>query len=311
LQAQFTTLFRFTMPTPVEEITLPPDTPRQRLSDFRGLQWLPTRQGLKKAIKQGRVLVDGQPAQTGTWLSAGQKITVLAPEKEAPKKIFKLELRVLFEDEQLAVIWKPAGFPTSGNYFKTIENALPHNLKSSAAPDALPQPRPTHRLDAPTTGLLLVAKTARARVALGRAFSSGKIHKKYCAIIKKTLNPKRGELCTSVDGKEALTHYEVSERVPALKWGEVSKVWLWPKTGRTHQLRIQLAEAGCPIIGDKIHDPESTIAHKGLMLSAVGLSFLHPLTQERFEIEETPPHKFTAFLQREARRVQLAHEKDD
>lgn len=296
--------------TIVEEITLPPETLRQRLSDFRGLQWLPTRQGLKKAIKQGRVLVDGQPAETSTWLLAGQKITVLAPEKPATKKFFQLELKVLFEDEHLAVVWKPAGFPTSGNYFKTIENALPHNLASSSALDALPQPRPAHRLDAPTTGLLLVAKTARARVALGEAFSAGQIQKKYCAIVKKALTPQAGELNTPVDQKEALTRYEIAERVPALKWGEVSKVWLWPQTGRTHQLRIHLAEAGCPIIGDKEHDAESTITHKGLMLSAVGLSFRHPITQKKIELEEEPPHKFTAFLQREARRVALASKKN-
>jgi RluA family pseudouridine synthase len=298
-------------PAIVEEITLPPETNRQRLSDFRGLQWLPTRQGLKKAIKQGRVLVDGQLAKTGTWLSAGQKITVLASENKNVKKVFELNLKVLFEDNDIAVVWKPAGFPTSGNYFKTIENALPHNLMPSNAPDSLPQPRPVHRLDAPTTGLLLIAKTAGARISFGEAFMQKKIEKKYCAIVKKTLSPERGALTTPVADKAAYTDYEVAERTPALKWGEVSKLWLWPKTGRTHQLRIQLAEAGCPIIGDKLHDTESTITHKGLMLSAIGLSFAHPLTGEKVTLEEDPPHKFIAFLQREARRVALAHKKEE
>jgi 23S rRNA-/tRNA-specific pseudouridylate synthase len=85
-----------------------------------------------------------------------------------PKKVFKLKLEVLLQDEYLAIVNKPSGIPTSGNYFRTVENALPYNLSPSTQIDALPHPRPVHRLDNPTSGLLLIAKTRTAQTILSR-----------------------------------------------------------------------------------------------------------------------------------------------
>ena len=117
----------------------------------------PSKNGVKKAFKNELILLNGKIALSGEWLTEGDKIEVKAQDLGS-FKIFPLKFEVLFEDEFMAVIHKPAGFPVSGNYYKTIQNALPYNLSISNQEDALMLPRPVHRLDKLTSGLLLVAK---------------------------------------------------------------------------------------------------------------------------------------------------------
>ena len=133
----------------------------------------PSKNGVKKAFKNELILLNGKIALSGEWLAEGDKIEVKAQDLGS-FKIFPLKLGVLFEDEFMAVIHKPAGFPVSGNYYKTIQNALPYNLSISNQEDALMLPRPVHRLDKLTSGLLLVAKTRSAQINLGRQFETQK-----------------------------------------------------------------------------------------------------------------------------------------
>ena len=126
-----------------------------RLSDYAiGIfPQIPSRKGLKKAIKNGQVYIDGLQANTGNWVETGQKIELVALDRKPPK-IYPLDLPIIYEDDQLAVIQKPAGIVVSGNQFHTIQNALLHNLAPSKAIDAFQLPRPVHRLDHATSGLL-------------------------------------------------------------------------------------------------------------------------------------------------------------
>lgn len=275
-----------------------------RLSDYAvGIfPQIPSRKGIKKAIKAGAIFLNGRRGNTGDWITTGQKIELVALDKK-PSKIYKLELPVIFEDEQLAVIHKPAGIIVSGNQFHTIQNALLHNLKISKAVDAFKLPRPVHRLDHATSGLLLIAKTTNANIHLSQQFEQKTIQKKYQAVVMGKLATTTGIIKESIDGKTAITKYEVQQISPSLKTAYLSLLNLYPLTGRTHQLRIHLANLGHPILGDKLyHGDKPLLARKGMFLSAVELIFLHPLTEERMNFRIDAPNKFRYRLEQEERR---------
>ena len=220
--------------------------------------------------------------------------------------MFPLKLEVLFEDEFMAVIHKPAGFPVSGNYYKTIQNALPYNLSVSKEVDALFLPRPVHRLDKLTSGLLLVAKTRSAQINLGLQFETQQISKRYVALVKGKLKGE-GVFDSSIDQQKAKTFYKSVRVEQSLSYNHVSLVELQPITGRTHQLRIHMAEIGHPIVGDAVHDFEKVLKGKGLFLTACKVSFIHPVSLLNQTFEISLPSKFDAFLKREKRRWKKFH----
>lgn len=251
---------------------------------------IPTRSGIKKAIKRGELLLNGRPAKTSDWIEEGQKLELLQPEKPI-HKTFKLRLPVIFEDEFLAVINKPAGFPTSGNYFKTIENALPLNLKTSAEIDALPSPLPAHRLDNPTAGLLICAKTRNCLSAMHQAFDKKEIQKEYTALVHGT-TPEIDTFDEPIEGKEARTKMKRLD-LYEIRGEDYSLVRLFPETGRTHQLRIHLASAGHPIVQDELYGKASEFfKNKNLFLLATGLNFEHPIAKKRIKLQLPLPKRF-------------------
>jgi RluA family pseudouridine synthase len=282
---------------------VPDEIDEIRLYDYAAIIFptIPSRKAIKKAIIRGEILVDNQLSTTGWWVKAGQKIELLESNINPPKE-YHFKLEVVYEDEYFAVINKPAGITVSGNQFKTIQNALIGNIKISTAQDALRWSKPVHRLDNPTSGLLLVAKTASALVKLGQQFESKSIQKKYATIvIGKT--PENGVIDFEIDGLIAITDYKRNSFVPSLKNEFLSLLELSPKTGRTHQIRIHLSKLGFPIMGDKLYGKEDEVLKgKGLFLSAIGLELNHPITNELLKIEIPLPHKFTSLLERENRR---------
>lgn len=231
----------------------------------------------------------------------GQVIELLETPQSQPK-IFELQLEVLFEDNFMAAIHKPAGFSVSGNAYKTIYNALPFNLKKSTESDALPWPTPLHRLDNQTSGILLIAKTKTAQIALGNQFENHTIQKKYCAVvIGETLS--NGKIKTPIEDKIAETGFEIVTVVNSLRYEHLSLLNVFPKTGRTHQIRIHLASINHPIFGDKLYLEEKMLHKgKGLFLCANEISFLHPKTSEEINLKIEIPHKFESLLLREQRR---------
>jgi RluA family pseudouridine synthase len=287
----------------IEHHIVPEGTSKQRLSDYLigVFKTIPTRKGIKKAIKKGSVRVNGEIQNTAHWIESGQIIELLDIEK-TPQKIFPLEFPVLFEDNYLAIINKPAGYVVSGNLYQTIENALPHHLTPSNQLDALKNYRAVHRLDALTSGLLLIAKTRIARVKLGKLFEERNIQKTYQAlVIGKT--PTDGTIQIPVDDKPSLSEFKTLKQVRSLRNDWLSLLELYPKTGRTHQLRIHLSNIGFPILGDKIYGKEGEILkHKGLFLCATRLEFEHPFTKEKIDLRIESPNKFRLMLEREQRR---------
>ncbi|WP_008638883.1 RluA family pseudouridine synthase [Bizionia argentinensis] len=205
------------------------------------------------------------------------------------KLIFHLD--VLFEDEYLAAIHKPAGILVSGNNFKTIANALFQNLKRSNLPDAT-IPKPVHRLDFATTGILLVGKTESSIRALNKLFENREIKKTYYAISIGDMEV-NGKITSEIDGKESQSNYTVCESVASPRFGKLNLLKLEPETGRRHQLRKHLSHIGNPILGDKDYGIDNLILNgKGLYLHAYSLKFIHPFTNEETYLIDPFPTRF-------------------
>jgi len=282
---------------------VPEDIHSVRLSDYARTAFpsIPSRKGIAKAIKRGEIWLNEKRANSGDWVEAGQILTLVDLQQRAPKE-YHLQLEVVFEDEFLAVINKPPGIEVSGNKFKTVENALSGNLKPSSLPDALPWPRPVHRLDYSTSGLLLVAKTAGAQVFLGRQFETQQVHKRYCAVAMGLL-AEPGEVSEPIDGLPAHSTYSIVKTVPSLKSGHLTQVDLFPTTGRTHQLRIHMATIGHPLVGDqKYGEAGNILKGKGLFLAAIELRFQHPAELREIVCAIEPPYKFESLMKREETR---------
>jgi len=252
---------------------------------------VPTKSGIKKAIKKGLILIDGAPANTAKFIHGGECIELFENRDETQFKRLELSLDVLFEDEYLAIIYKPAGILVSGNKFVTIANALIQNLQKSKQKDAV-KPQPIHRLDYPTSGILLVGKTSSSIIALSQLFETKEIQKTYHAITVGKMNTK-GSINTSIHNKISVTEYEVLDTTPSTRFKVLNLVQLAPKTGRKHQLRIHLSSIGNQILGDKEYGNKDLILKgNGLYLHASTLEFTHPFSKKSISINKELPQKF-------------------
>lgn len=250
---------------------------------------IPTKSALKKAIKKKLVFVNGKVASTASFIKEGDRIEYHCPIKNNDTRL-KLALDVLYEDDYLAVINKPAGILVSGNGFKNIANALGQNLKTSTALDTV-WPKPVHRLDYATTGLLLVGKTSSAIVALNQLFEEKRICKTYYAVTIGSMKL-RGTIDASIDEKEAISFYQVLKTLPSKRFGSLNLVKLNPTTGRRHQLRKHLLSIGNPILGDATYFLDDLVLKgRGLYLHAQSLVFMHPILNEEIHITSNLPKK--------------------
>lgn len=250
-----------------------------------------TKSALKKAIKKKLILVDGKLGDTSTYIYGNEIITLQSSEEKPNQRQFILKLEVVFEDDFMAILNKPAGILVSGNSFKTIANALEQNLKKSSQLDAV-MPQPVHRLDYATTGLLLVGKTSTSILALNKLFEHKQVAKTYFASTIGKME-KKGTTTFSVDGKEAFSNFEVLETIVSERFQRLNLVKLLPETGRRHQLRKHLSELGNPILGDVTYGKEGLVLKgKGLYLHAFSLEFIHPFTKEKMRFEKELPTRF-------------------
>nr|WP_276169214.1 RluA family pseudouridine synthase [Zobellia alginiliquefaciens] len=253
---------------------------------------VPTKSAWKKVLNKNLVTVNDTIANTATFIKGGETISLLKPLEPKTRKKLIFELKVIFEDEHLAIIHKPAGILVSGNSFKTIANALPQNLKPSCLVDAT-TPQPVHRLDYATTGLLLIGKTASSIRKLNLLFENKKIQKIYYAVTIGEMELS-GKISSEIDGKNSESLYAVIHSVASEKYGLLNLVKIDPKTGRRHQLRKHLASIGNPILGDQTYGKEGFILKgKGLYLHAYSLEFTHPFTAEQIHVKDNLPKRFT------------------
>lgn len=277
----------------VESHSVPPQEKPIRLQEYAvGIfNTVSTKSGIKKALKKKLVLVDGNIATTALFIHGGERIDLYQPETKTILKKLILPLQVLFEDEYLAIIYKPAGILVSGNKFATIANALPQNLQKSKQSDAV-RPQPVHRLDYPTSGVLLIGKTSSAITALGKLFENKEIQKTYHAITIGKMG-QRSVINFPIDKKVAHSEFEVLASVKSERFSILNLIKLLPKTGRKHQLRIHLSKINHQILGDKDYgNKELILKGNGLYLHASTLEFEHPFSKKKISITTTLPKKF-------------------
>ena len=273
----------------------------------------------KRACRRKMVRVDGAVGKCILRVAPGASVELVQRVAAGPAAGVGRRARdadplaVAYEDDHLAIVVKPAGMPIQGRYGATgAREKFAGSLVPSRRADAQPlwRPQHVHRLDAPTSGLLVVAKTGAALRTLSACFAARLVRKKYVAIVAGALPPaaRPSTIDAPLSGKHARTRWRCVASYPSLKFGSVSWLELWPHTGRTHQLRRHCAEAlGRPILGDAKHWPtdgswprEET--GQGLFLSAVELELPHPATGAALRVKVAPPPKFEKFVAREAER---------
>lgn len=259
----------------------------------QGFPILGSKTAAKKAIQNGQVLVNDVTTTITDFVRNGDFIQLQKIDnKPVSKSKFDLEIPVVFEDEHLIIVDKPGGIAVNGNRNKTVENAVIGLAQISAETDALPAPTAVHRLDVPTKGLVILAKTKTALIGLNKAFQKGQVQKIYFAVVHGQ-TPEKGSIDTPIDGKESKTEFTQIKTVSARGSGRLTLVKLKPITGRTHQLRIHLQRIGHLVLGDKQYaGQQKTLLKKGLFLCACQLRFEHPVTRKTLQIEIPVPKRF-------------------
>ncbi len=269
-----------------------------------------TRSRVGQLIREGRALVNGRAeSKPGMKPKAGSSLTLLIPEdKPAEAAAQDIPLRILYEDDDLAVVEKPCGMvvhPAAGNEDGTLVNALLHHLKNLSGIGGVSRPGIVHRLDKDTSGLLLVAKHDAAHVELSRQLKDREMEKHYLAVVEGAMKEPSGVVDApilrsrtdrkrmAVDplGRPAVTEWKLVE---VLKNASLLDVHLI--TGRTHQIRVHMAHIHHPVAGDPIYGFKHGLHAPRLMLHARSLSFTHPGTGERMHFEAPVPEVISAAL---------------
>lgn len=265
-------------------------------------------------IAAGGVAVDGVVAASGkVRLEEGQDLAIdpaLVPEKELPGADGSVAIDVVHVDEHVVVVNKPAGLvvhPGAGNPTGTLVNGLLARYPEIADVGQPMRPGIVHRLDAGTTGLMVVARTNEAYEELVAALSSHEVQREYLAIAVGHFDAPSGvvdaaigrdvrdvtKMAVRIDGKFARTHYEVIAAYDAPIAASLVRCIL--ETGRTHQIRVHLAAVGHPVLGDAVYGGVRAGAPFGRpALHAAVLSFAHPVTGETLRFEAALPADFAA-----------------
>jgi 23S rRNA pseudouridine1911/1915/1917 synthase len=277
-----------------------------------------SRARVQALLAEGRITVDGAPARPADRPRAGSRVALdlpeAAPAEPAPQD---LPLRILHDDDDLLVVVKPAGMvvhPAPGHPDGTLVNALLHHAGGLSGIGGVARPGIVHRLDVGTSGVMVVAKHDQAHRALTEQFSVHSVERRYFAIVHRAPHLDRGTLrsqlardpqdrlrIASVEsgGRPAITHWEVRAR-----GDRVALLECRLETGRTHQVRVHLSEAGHPIVADRTYNRRDCVPTAELraavdalthpMLHAWLLAFTHPGTGERVRFEAAPPPDFLA-----------------
>ena len=277
----------------LQSLTIPKQFSESRLQEaavglFKNIS---TKSSLKKVLKKNLICLNGKVATTADFVRGGETLELFQDMTSAPHVQIELPVEVLFEDDHLAFVYKPSGIAVSGNKKWTLENALQKALEPSSQFDALSRPEPIHRLDYPTSGVLLIGKTSTAVIALNQLFENRKIEKTYVAVAIGEIIPS-GIIENKIDGKNSKTSFVLTNRIASPRFGFLNLVTLQPETGRKHQIRKHLSEIGNPILGDRLYGKETMILKgKGLYLHASNLAFIHPITNENLRISAEVPKK--------------------
>jgi len=269
-----------------------------------------SRMRLRQALDQGAVLVDGEPQAAGWRATAGAAVVADVDQSSATAMTPEpIPLTVLFEDEWLVVVDKPAGMvvhPVGRHQSGTLLNALAHHFNVAGGADPPIRPGLVHRLDRSTSGLMVVAKTQVALSRLTVQFQQKLVRKQYLALVLGRPATGAGEWSAPIGsdpeawprwgvretGRPALTRYQVREQLAVH-----ALVELEPVTGRTNQLRLHSAYFGHPILGDELFGRGPEPGLERLFLHAHRLEFTHPAHRQPCAFESALPTELSTFLE--------------
>ncbi|WP_432377456.1 RluA family pseudouridine synthase [Duganella sp. P38] len=300
------------------ELQLAPEHCGQRLDKvISGLVPQFSRGRLQTWITDGFVTVDGKPAKSTKDTVYGDEKVIILPQPEPEDEAFKpepIELNIVFEDDHLIVVNKPAGLvvhPGAGNWSGTLLNGLLHHCPQLAG---VPRAGIVHRLDKDTSGLMVVGKTLAAQTDLVRQLAARTVKREYFAVvwgtprISGTIDAAMGRhprdrvkmaVSTGMGSKPAITHYQL---LGSGKLGEgrpVSLVQCRLETGRTHQIRVHMQSIGFPLVGDTVYGKQHLADYfPRQALQARRLGLVHPATGEQREWTVPLAHDFAELLTR-------------
>jgi len=260
-----------------------------------------TRTQAQKLVADGYITVNDRGAKAGAKLHVGDRVNItLPPPPPSPLSPEAIPLNIIYEDNDLLVVDKPAGLPihpAPGHYSHTLVNAMLAYLPHLPESDDSLRPGIVHRLDKDVSGVMVVAKNSVAQVSLINQFKSHTVVKAYLALVKGHLTPDEGvieapigrdprhrkRMAVVAEGKEARTQYSVIKHV-----GDYTLVEVRPETGRTHQIRVHLSAIGYPVVGDSVYGVKSPYLSRPF-LHACRLGFLSPSTTEYVEFTSNLP----------------------
>lgn len=264
------------MPEPLL-ISVSSDDAGQRLDNFLVPRLNVSRARIQHLLSDGKILLNDAPAKPSLKLRGGESITVLSPAERPPLRAMAedIPLDIVYEDDDLAIINKPAGMMVHAGAGATddqrnrgtLVNALLHHFATLSALGGETRPGIVHRLDKETSGLIVVAKNDESHRKLAEQFSRRQVKKTYIALVHGWTKKDSGTIAASISrdrlrrtrmttrhsgGREAVSHYKVLRRLDS-PYGKFTLLEVKIDTGRTHQIRVHLSSLGHPVVGDTLY----------------------------------------------------------
>ena len=269
-----------------------------------------TRSKIQKMIENGNILVNDIKVKDSYKVKENDYITIEALEETTDILPENIPLDIYYEDDDLIVVNKPSGMvvhPAPGNYTGTLVNALIYHTNNLSKVNTNIRPGIVHRIDADTSGLLLVAKNDKSHNILAEAIQKKEVVREYIALVEGIImedtatidapigrdkKDRKKMTVTSENSKDAVTHIRVLER-----YKDSTLIRCKLETGRTHQIRVHLSYIGHPVVNDPVYGYKKLIDKDfGQMLHAEKLGFVHPTTKEYMEFTAEPPKRFQEIL---------------
>lgn len=314
------------------EIVSGVDDAGMRLDQFLVPKLAVSRARVQELIEAQQILLNDAPAKASSKLSGRDRITVLGSAERPPLRAMAedIPLNILYEDDDLAIVDKPAGMMVHAGAGATedhrnrgtLVNALLHHFGSLSGVGGELRPGIVHRLDKETSGLIVVAKNDEAHRKLAAQFARREVKKTYIALVHGWLKNDRGTIAAGISrdrvrrtrmtarlagGREAVSHYQLIRKLDTA-YGKFTLVDVKIDTGRTHQIRVHLSSLGHPVVGDKLYGAPAELKARGKNASASTLSlprnFLHaaalilthPRTGVSIALESPLPAELRDFL---------------
>lgn len=275
-----------------------------------------TRSAIQKLIKSGNITVNNKVKKSSYLLKEGDRVLINIPEAR-PIEIFPedIPIDILYEDNDLAIVNKVQGMvvhPAPGNYSGTLVNALLFHIGDLSMTNGLIRAGIVHRLDKDTSGLLIIAKNEITHYELTKQFKDRSVLKEYITLVHNKVkedgkinkpigrNPKnRKKMAVVQNGKEAITSYQVLK-----SYNKYTLLKIDLKTGRTHQIRVHMADINHPIVGDPVYSSgKNEFKINKQLLHAFKIGFIHPKREEYMEFEKDVPEDFENIINKLNKRV--------